>query len=726
MAIMAPHIQIVKRSDGRSSVAFAAYRAAALLHDERIDRTHDYTRKSGVIHTEILAPEHAPDWVRDRQRLWNEIELASKRQDAQVAREFMLPLPHELSDGQRLALVRDFAAQMFVAKGMIADIAIHLPDRHSDQRNHHAHITCTMRHVTKDGFGKQAREWNDDFAGVKKLYALRQSGKALEAEAFEKELRKTRPIFDWREQWAGAVNRHLAKAGLSHRIDHRSWAAQGIEREPEKHIGVDATQLERKGEQTRAGDERRDIQERNAALSQLEHRAVENAHALELLARGMPVSHTQAKALDRTREALAQLDAFDQGHGQINHLNRQISKALSGIRHFENRKNYALRLTVQMRENFDSIYAGDGKRALEKFKTDIRKQGIAKAANNLQTRPARYGKLSGWQLGRTLYLSPERERAAGLLTATAEIARQTYYMTRKVRAQDAPLHTDLKRRLARLKAQQQDLMQYPPEGRLIVQRAIYETARGLDEIAWKLLTRQQRFHVMQARQIMKDEHVRDWADRQAQRLIASELAPAPSKAFMTGLLTKPIDLTKISPDLKKAELDRRYEEIAVRHKENLAALAAAKKAAESGLRVIRTDDRKDRSFTALLIRSTGIDHLIEAIAARQRRAIDQSYAAAKRAAESTHRAELGALQAAYGVLHDRITQRLEAAKSKEQLRQEQKDLAQMRKRAKAFAAVPRTTIEEIRRRREEAMKKSRRKGTGYRRNGRKPPGGDDD
>ena len=363
---------------------------------------------------------------------------------------------------------------------------------------------------------------------------------------------------------------------------------------------------------------------------------------------------------------------------------------------------------------------------MEKFKADVRKQGIAKAANNLQTRPARYGKLSGWRLGRTLYVSPERERAARLLTATAEIARQTYYMTRKVREQDAPLHADLNKRLARLKSQQQDLMQYPPEGRLIVQRAIYETARGLDEVAWKRLTRQQRFHITQARQIMKDEHVRDWADRQAQKLIASEFAPAPSKAFMTGLLTKPIDLTEISPDLKKAELDRRYEDIAVRHKQNMAALAAAKKAAESGLRAIKTDDRKDRTFTALLIRSAGIDHLIDAIAARQQRTIDQSYAAAKRAAESTHRAELEALQAAYGVLYDRITQRLEAAKDKEQLRQEQKDLAQMRKRAKAAAAVPVTTIEEIRRRREEALKRSRDQGVGYRRNRRHRPPGDDD
>ena len=98
MAIMAPDIQIVKRADGRSSVAFAAYRAAQLLHDERTGESFDYTRKSGVVHTEILAPAHAPDWVYDRQQLWARVELASNRKDAQVAREFMLPLPHELTD----------------------------------------------------------------------------------------------------------------------------------------------------------------------------------------------------------------------------------------------------------------------------------------------------------------------------------------------------------------------------------------------------------------------------------------------------------------------------------------------------------------------------------------------------------------------------------------------------------------------------------------------------
>ena len=142
---------------------------------------------------------------------------------------------------------------------MIADIAIHLPDRRGDARNHHAHVTCTMRHITEDGFGKQAREWNDDFAGMKKLYALQGAGKLEEAAAHEEELRATRPIFDWREQWAACINRALDGAGIPARVDHRSWERQGIDREPEPHMGVAATHRSARANRQPSGDERREV-----------------------------------------------------------------------------------------------------------------------------------------------------------------------------------------------------------------------------------------------------------------------------------------------------------------------------------------------------------------------------------------------------------------------------------------------------------------------------------
>ncbi len=731
MAIMAPHVQIVKRSDGRSSVAFAAYRAAELLHDERIDHTHDYTRKSGVVLTEILAPQDATDWAKDRQKLWNEVEKAAKRKDAQLAREFMLPLPHELSNEERIALVRDFVNDTFVSKGMIADIAIHLPDRNGDQRNHHAHITCTMRHISAAGFGKQAREWNDDFAGVKKLYALKKSGKLEEAKQFEAELRKNRPIYDWREKWAKKINLHLKRAGFDHRIDHRSWSEQDIDREAEKHMGVEATHLERQGEQTRAGDERRAIQERNAELEHIQQRYIETSHALELLAQGQPVSHTQAKALDRTKQALQQLKTFDQNHGQINHVNSQISDIFSALRRFDNRKTYALTLSRQLRRNFKDAYGKNAKAAFTKFKTDIRKRGITKAARTLESHPNRYGKMRGWQIGKNLHVSRERKQARYQIVATAEIARQTFYMTRKIRAKDTPLRQDFEKRLQKLKNQQTKLMQTPPEGRLIIQRALYEIARGLDNRAWARLSRQDKFHITQARQIMRDPYVRDWADRKAEKLISNDLAPAPSKEFLLGLLSKPIDPIDISPDLKRAELENRFEQVVARHKQDLEALAAAKKAAEEGLAVKRQNITQ-KGFSGLLARSTGIDHLLERVFAKQKQEIDRAHKAAMRAAQTTYRGEVGAIQKTLKGLYEHLNSQFEKAKtSQKDLEREKQELDRLRRNAKQARKIRKVTFEEIKRRHEQWKRRQSGRddqGLDYRRPNKPkdPPDPDDD
>jgi ATP-dependent exoDNAse (exonuclease V) alpha subunit len=165
---------------GESAVAGAAYRAASLLHEERTGITHDYTRKRGVEHAEILAPEGAPSWVFDRETLWNTVELAEKRKDAQVAREIEIGLPVELSKREQIALARDFARREFVAKGMVADFGIHL----DNSQNPHAHILLTTRDLTSDGFGLKNRSWNDK-----------------------------RELLQWRRGWAEVINEHPAEGG---------------------------------------------------------------------------------------------------------------------------------------------------------------------------------------------------------------------------------------------------------------------------------------------------------------------------------------------------------------------------------------------------------------------------------------------------------------------------------------------------------------------------------
>jgi MobA/MobL family len=235
MAIFRLSASVVKRSAGRSILAAAAYRSGSLLNDDRLGQSFDYRRRRGVEHEAILAPEHAPAWMTDRERLWNGVEAAEKRKDGQLAREVQFALPHELTEEQRLALVTAFVRDEFVSKGMVADLVIHAPDRGGDERNHHAHVTLTMREIDGDGFGKKNRDWN-----------------------------RTDQLQEWREHWAEQANLALERAGHDARIDHRSLEAQGIDREAQPKLGPAATEMERRGIETELGDQLRAVLERNA------------------------------------------------------------------------------------------------------------------------------------------------------------------------------------------------------------------------------------------------------------------------------------------------------------------------------------------------------------------------------------------------------------------------------------------------------------------------------
>ena len=257
MAIYHLSVKVIGRSAGRSSTAAAAYRSGERIEDRRTGEEHDYTRRSGVEHSEIVAPAEAPGWALDRAELWNAVEAAEARKDAQLCREFEVALPSELSADARAELVREWVSDELVSKGMVADVAIHEPSRNGDDRNHHAHVLATMRPLEGDGFGAKAREWN--------------SKDQLEG---------------WRSSWEEYANRALARSGSEERIDHRSLdtqldraldrgdiqAAASLDREPGRHLGPAATAIERAGrELTREDlDGRRDggalRQDREAAV----------------------------------------------------------------------------------------------------------------------------------------------------------------------------------------------------------------------------------------------------------------------------------------------------------------------------------------------------------------------------------------------------------------------------------------------------------------------------
>lgn len=257
MAIYHLSVKPVSRGAGRSATAAAAYRAAELVADARTGEVFDYTRKRGVEHAEIVLPTAVAkrdiNWARDRQRLWNAAEAAEKRKDARVAREVEVALPHELGKAERLALTRAFAQTLADRYGCAVDFAVHAPHRAGDTRNHHAHLLATTRQIEAVGLGaKTTIELKDVDRARLGLGPAKEEVKAVRA------------------LWAGLANEHLAEQGHTARVDHRTLAAQGIEREPTFHLGPAVTAMERRGIETEVGwRARAEVDERLLAAAEL-------------------------------------------------------------------------------------------------------------------------------------------------------------------------------------------------------------------------------------------------------------------------------------------------------------------------------------------------------------------------------------------------------------------------------------------------------------------------
>ncbi|QKC83435.1 Ti-type conjugative transfer relaxase TraA [Mesorhizobium sp. NZP2077] len=218
MAIYHLHVKVIGRKAGSSAVASAAYRSASRLRDERIERAHDFSAKRGVVHSEVMLPEDAPEAWRDRERLWNDVEAFEVRKDAQLAREVEFALPRELSHAQGIELARDFVQAEFVSRGMVADLNVHWDRAEDGSPKPHAHVMLTMRCVDENGFGSKVRDWN-----------------------------ATQLVERWRERWAELANERLAELDIDARIDHRSLEAQGIALEPQTQIGAPAQRIEGSG-----------------------------------------------------------------------------------------------------------------------------------------------------------------------------------------------------------------------------------------------------------------------------------------------------------------------------------------------------------------------------------------------------------------------------------------------------------------------------------------------
>jgi hypothetical protein len=243
-------IKIFSRGKGASAVAKAAYRAAECIKSEHDGQLHDYTKKHGIVHKEILLPENAPPEYAERAVLWNAVEKSERFINAQLAREIEISLPVELTREQNISLALDFAKQTFVNQGMCADVCVH----DTDGTNPHAHIMLTMRPVEKDG------KWGQ------KSYTV--DGKKIPTVDWNDRDKAE----DWRKAWADTVNAELKRQGYDTQIDHRSYERQGIQQVPTVHLGIAASQMERRGIRTELGDRNRDIEVTNKKIRQLRAR----------------------------------------------------------------------------------------------------------------------------------------------------------------------------------------------------------------------------------------------------------------------------------------------------------------------------------------------------------------------------------------------------------------------------------------------------------------------
>lgn len=214
-------VKIVSRSNGSNIVRKAAYNSRSKLADKSTKKSFDFKRKGEVLFSDILIPNNAPDWleelVQSREDLWSSIERCESRKDSQLAREVVVALPHSIAFEAQKDLLLEFITKEFVARGMVADVSIHPAPEMGDQRNRHAHILLTTRAIDAEQFGKKKRSWN------------------------EKQL-----LRDWRQSWALKLNEFFIKLGSVERVDHRSLADQGVNREPEKYKGLAITEQERK------------------------------------------------------------------------------------------------------------------------------------------------------------------------------------------------------------------------------------------------------------------------------------------------------------------------------------------------------------------------------------------------------------------------------------------------------------------------------------------------
>ena len=268
------HVTQIKRSAGQSAIASAAYRSGEKLHSEHYGEDSDYTRKGGVICSEILLPPHAPSSYSDRETLWNAVEKVERGKKAQLAYSFDIALQNEFSLQENIDLARQFLLEQFVSRGMVVDFAVHSPNKEDGGiSNPHFHVMCPIRPIEPNGSwgNKQRREYVLDEYGD---CVLDEAGNYVFNAVSTTDCGKPETLETWRQSSAEMCNAKFVAKGLDCRIDHRSFARQGVEQIPTQHEGPTVRAMEAKGIRTDKGDLNRWIKKTNTMLWEAKQKIV--------------------------------------------------------------------------------------------------------------------------------------------------------------------------------------------------------------------------------------------------------------------------------------------------------------------------------------------------------------------------------------------------------------------------------------------------------------------
>ena len=290
--IPCPHfkISIVKRSQGQSVVAGAAYQSGELLFSEYDQKTKFYNKKKELVHAEIMLPSHAPPGFADRATLWNAVEAVENQWNSQLARRIVLALPVEVPKEQYLPMLKEFCNEQFVSKGMIADFAIH----DKGDGNPHAHILLTLRAIDEHG------KW---LPKARKVYDLDENGERIRLPSGNWKCHKENTV-DWNDQkyaevwrhsWETITNRYLEAAGRPERVDLRSFERQGIQQIPTVHLGPAAHQMEKRGVETFLGNLNRDIRAANSLMQSIRRQLKQNENRMRTIAQIRDAAAVHAK-----------------------------------------------------------------------------------------------------------------------------------------------------------------------------------------------------------------------------------------------------------------------------------------------------------------------------------------------------------------------------------------------------------------------------------------------